>query len=98
MPAGTVVGPVVDVAAARRTYEAAELAFDEAAHDERAQYERWQESFGASQVARDEADPGLAGVPGRGERLSRRWTGDGGGPARARGSGSMTRAMWRWWE
>jgi hypothetical protein len=56
MPAGTVVGRVVDVAAAWRAYEAAELAFDEAAQDERAQYERWQESFGASQVARDEAD------------------------------------------
>ena len=56
MPAGTVVGPAVDVAAARRTYEAAELVFDESAQDERVQYERWQESFGASQVARDEAD------------------------------------------
>jgi len=57
MPAaGTVVRPVVDVAAAARAYEAAELAFDEAATAERVQYERWQESFGASEVARDEAD------------------------------------------
>ena len=46
----------LDVAAAARAYEAAELAFDEAAEAERAQYERWQESFGASQVARSEAD------------------------------------------
>jgi hypothetical protein len=46
----------VDVDAAARAYEAAELAFDEAAQNERAQYERWQESFGASEVARDEAD------------------------------------------
>ena len=56
MPARAVVGPAVDVAAAARVYEAAELAFDEAAQAERAQYERWQESFGASEVARDEAD------------------------------------------
>jgi len=54
MPAGVVVR--VDVEAAARAYEAAELAFDEAAEAERAQYERWQDSFGASQVARAEAD------------------------------------------
>jgi hypothetical protein len=47
----------VDVEAAARAYEAAELAFDEASRAERAQYDRWQESFGASEVARDEADP-----------------------------------------
>ena len=54
MPAGVVVR--LDAEAAARAYEAAELAFDEAAEAERAQYERWQESFGASQVARSEAD------------------------------------------
>jgi hypothetical protein len=54
----TPVGAVsrLDVHAAARAYESAELAFDEAAEAERAQYERWQESFGASQVARAEAD------------------------------------------
>lgn len=46
----------VDVEAAARAYEAAELAFDEAAAAERSQYDRWQESFGASEVAKDEAD------------------------------------------
>lgn len=46
----------VDVDAAARAYEAAELAFSDAAEAERAQYERWQESFGASEVARSEAD------------------------------------------
>ena len=56
MPAGAVVGRVVDVETAARAYEVAELAFDEAAQAERAQYDRWQESFGASEVARDEAD------------------------------------------
>jgi hypothetical protein len=54
MPAGVVVR--IEVEAAARVYEAAELAFDEAAEAERAQYERWQDSFGASQVARAEAD------------------------------------------
>lgn len=56
MPAGTVVRERVDLDAAARAYEAAELAFDEAASAERAQFERWQESLGASDVARDEAD------------------------------------------
>jgi hypothetical protein len=46
----------VDVEAAARAYEAAELAFNDAAEAERAQYERWQESFGASEVAKGEAD------------------------------------------
>jgi hypothetical protein len=55
MPARTELGSRVDVAAAQRAYEAARVAFDEAAHDERAHFERWQESFGASEVARDEA-------------------------------------------
>jgi hypothetical protein len=54
MPAGVVVR--IEGEAAARVYEAAELAFDEAAEAERAQYERWQDSFGASQVARAEAD------------------------------------------
>jgi hypothetical protein len=56
MAAGVVDRRVVDSDAAARAYEAAELAFDDAARIERAQYERWQESFGASEVARDEAD------------------------------------------
>ena len=56
MPAGTVVGQRVDVDAAARAYESAELAFNEAVESEQAQYARWQESFGASEVARDEAD------------------------------------------
>jgi hypothetical protein len=56
MPAGTVVCRWVDVDAAARAYEAAELAFDEAASAERAQFERWQDSLGASDVARSEAD------------------------------------------
>ncbi len=46
----------VDVDAAARAYESAELAFNESIETERAQYDRWQESFGASEVARDEAD------------------------------------------
>ena len=54
MSAGVLVQS--DVEAAARAYEEAELAFDEAAEAERTQYERWQESFGASQVARVEAD------------------------------------------
>lgn len=56
MPAGVLVGERVDVDAAARAYESAEVAFDEAAAAERAQYDRWQESFGASEVAKDEAD------------------------------------------
>lgn len=56
MPAGTVVRCGIDVEAAARAYEAAELAFNDAAEAERAQYERWQESFGASEVAKIEAD------------------------------------------
>lgn len=46
----------VDVDAAARAYESAELAFNESIETERTQYDRWQESFGASEVARDEAD------------------------------------------
>ena len=46
----------VDVDAAARAYEAAELAFNDAAEVERAQFERWQDSLGASDVARAEAD------------------------------------------
>ena len=46
----------VDADAAARAYESAELAFSEAVEAEQAQYVRWQESFGASEVARDEAD------------------------------------------
>ena len=56
MPAGVLAAERVDVEAAARTYEAAELAFNDAAKAERVQYERWQDSFGASQVAKDEAD------------------------------------------
>jgi len=56
MPAATVVGRRVDLDAMARAYEAAELAFDDAVRAEQAQYERWQESFGASEVARCEAD------------------------------------------
>ena len=55
MPARTALGSAIDVAAAQRAYEAAQVAFDEAAQDERAHFERWQDSFGASEVARDEA-------------------------------------------
>ncbi len=46
----------VDPDAAARAYESAELAFSEAVEAEQVQYGRWQESFGASEVARDEAD------------------------------------------
>lgn len=52
--AGTVAR--IDVDAAARAYESAELAFSEAIEAEQAQYARWQESFGASEVARNEAD------------------------------------------
>jgi hypothetical protein len=54
--AGAVTRLRVDVDAAARAYEAAELAFDEAAEAERVQFERWQHSLGASDVARAEAD------------------------------------------
>ena len=56
MPAGTAVRELVDTDAAARAYEAAEFAFNDAVEAEQAQYARWQESFGASEVARDEAD------------------------------------------
>jgi hypothetical protein len=56
MPAEMVADGRMGVDAAARAYEAAELAFDEAAEAERKQFERWQDSLGASEVARAEAD------------------------------------------
>lgn len=46
----------VDLTAAARAYEAAELAADELVTAEVAAFDRWQDALGASQVAMREAD------------------------------------------
>ena len=80
MRAGAVVGRAVDVEAAARAYEVAELAFDEAGRAEQAALRPVAGVVRGVRGRAGRGGPGVAGVRGRGRQLTgaRRWAGPAG--------------------